>query len=173
MAKQILYGEDSRQLFLRPLGQVLAAHAQGLRERQRLHIVEEGGKATVRMLLPVALLILPALFVVVLVPAAVELTRWPHDKLPTQSQLDAIFRESHLSPNWWSNGPGDVYGAHSHSYHKVLFCVDGGITFRIELGGRDYELHPGDRLDIPRGTSHSAVVGPEGVTCVEAQGNWG
>ena len=58
-----------------PLAQALAAHAQALRERQRLHIVEEGGKATVRMLLPVALLILPALFVVVLVPAAAELTR--------------------------------------------------------------------------------------------------
>jgi tight adherence protein C len=58
-----------------PLGQALAAHAQALRERQRLHLVEEGGKATVRMLLPVALLILPPLFVVVLVPAAAELTR--------------------------------------------------------------------------------------------------
>jgi tight adherence protein C len=57
-----------------PLGQALAAHAQSLRERQQMHIVEEGGKAAVRMLLPVALLILPALFVVVLVPAAVELT---------------------------------------------------------------------------------------------------
>ena len=33
-----------------PLGQALAAHAQALRERQRLHIVEEGGKASVRML---------------------------------------------------------------------------------------------------------------------------
>jgi tight adherence protein C len=58
-----------------PLQQALAAHAQALREQQRLHVVEEGGKASVRMLLPVALLILPALFVVVLVPAAVELTR--------------------------------------------------------------------------------------------------
>lgn len=58
-----------------PLGQALPAHAQALRERQRLHVVEEGGKASVRMLLPVALLILPALFVVVLVPAAAELTR--------------------------------------------------------------------------------------------------
>ena len=58
-----------------PLGQALPAHAQALRERQRLHIAEEGGKASVRMLLPVALLILPALFVVVLVPAAAELTR--------------------------------------------------------------------------------------------------
>jgi tight adherence protein C len=58
-----------------PLAQALAAQAQALREQQRLHIVEEGGKATVRMLLPVTLLILPALFVVVLVPAAAELTR--------------------------------------------------------------------------------------------------
>lgn len=58
-----------------PLAQALAAQAQALREQQRLHVVEEGGKATVRMLLPVALLILPALFVVVLVPAAAELTR--------------------------------------------------------------------------------------------------
>jgi tight adherence protein C len=58
-----------------PLSQALAAQAQALRERQRLHVVEEGGKATVRMLLPVALLILPPLFVVVLVPAAAELTR--------------------------------------------------------------------------------------------------
>jgi tight adherence protein C len=58
-----------------PLGQALPAQAQALRERQRVHIVEEGGKAAVRMLLPVALLILPALFVVVLVPAVTELTR--------------------------------------------------------------------------------------------------
>jgi tight adherence protein C len=58
-----------------PLSQALTAQAQTLRERQRLHIVEEGGKASVRMLLPVALLILPALFVVVLVPAAAELMR--------------------------------------------------------------------------------------------------
>jgi tight adherence protein C len=58
-----------------PLAQTLPAHARALRERQQLHIVEEGGKAAVRMLLPVALLILPALFVVVLLPAAAELTR--------------------------------------------------------------------------------------------------
>jgi tight adherence protein C len=58
-----------------PLGQTLPAQAQALRERQRLHVAEEGGKAAVRMLLPVAVLILPALFVVVLVPAAAQLAR--------------------------------------------------------------------------------------------------
>lgn len=56
-----------------PIVQSLAAQAEALRERQRLRIVEEGGKASVRMVLPVALFILPVLFVVILVPASVEL----------------------------------------------------------------------------------------------------
>ena len=56
-----------------PLTQTLTAQAEALRERKRLRIVEEGGKASVRMLLPVALFIMPVLFVVLLVPAAVEL----------------------------------------------------------------------------------------------------
>jgi Cupin domain len=99
----------------------------------------------------------------------VELTRWPHSTQPARSRLDAVVRREGLSPSWWSNGPGDTYAAHSHSYNKVIYCFDGSITFRIEPGGAEYELHGGDRLDIPRWTSHSAVVGGHGVTCVEAR----
>ena len=58
-----------------PLVLTLSAQAEALRERQRLRIIEEGGKASIRMLLPVALFILPVLFVVVLVPAAVQLAQ--------------------------------------------------------------------------------------------------
>jgi quercetin dioxygenase-like cupin family protein len=50
----------------------------------------------------------------------------------------------------------------------VLYCAEGGITFRLEPGGESLELRPGDRLDIEPGTMHSAIVGGEGVTCVEA-----
>ena len=71
-----------------------------------------------------------------------------------------------LRPRWWSNGPGDRYEAHSHAYHKVLYCARGSIRF--ESNGGVFELHPGDRLDIPPGTPHSAAVGPGGVACVEA-----
>jgi tight adherence protein C len=56
-----------------PLVQTLSTQAEALREQKRLRIVEEGGKASVRMVLPVALFILPVLFVVLLVPAAMEL----------------------------------------------------------------------------------------------------
>lgn len=55
------------------IGQTLATQADALRDRKLLRIVEEGGKSTVKMVLPVALFILPVLFVVMLYPAAVEL----------------------------------------------------------------------------------------------------
>ncbi len=58
-----------------PIVQTLSSQAESLREKKRLKIVEEGGKATVRMILPVALFILPVLFVVLLVPATVEIIR--------------------------------------------------------------------------------------------------
>jgi hypothetical protein len=50
------------------VGQVLAAQADALRERRRAAIVEAGGRATIRMVIPIALFVLP-----VLVPAAVQL----------------------------------------------------------------------------------------------------
>jgi quercetin dioxygenase-like cupin family protein len=67
----------------------------------------------------------------------------------------------------WSNGPGDTYAAHAHGYDKVLYCVEGSITFVLEGEGRSMELHAGDRLDLPAGTVHAAVVGPDGCVCIE------
>jgi len=55
--------------------QALRAQARALRQRRRLELVEASERAQVRMLLPVGLLILPAFFVVVLYPAAVQLLR--------------------------------------------------------------------------------------------------
>ena len=70
----------------------------------------------------------------------------------------------------WSNGPNDRYAAHSHTYEKVLYCVDGSITFALEAEGRTIELKAGDRMVLPAGTVHSAVVGAAGCTCIEGKG---
>ena len=67
----------------------------------------------------------------------------------------------------WSNGPGDRYAAHTHNYEKVLYCVDGSITFNLENEGRKLELKSGDRMVLPAGTVHSAFVGSSGCTCIE------
>jgi quercetin dioxygenase-like cupin family protein len=70
----------------------------------------------------------------------------------------------------WSNGPGDRYAAHSHSYEKVLYCVDGSITFILEAqDGKRIDLKVGDRMVLPAGTVHSAVVGQGGCTCIEGK----
>ena len=96
------------------------------------------------------------------------LTPWPNPESPTRERIEALFRELDLSPGWWSNGPGDTYAPHSHGYHKVLFCARGTIEFAVQPAGDRIELKAGDRLDIPPGVVHSAVVGPHGVTCAEA-----
>lgn len=68
----------------------------------------------------------------------------------------------------WSNGPGDRYAEHDHPYTKLLYCAEGSIDFHLE-GGRTIALAAGDRMVLPAGTRHDAVVGPKGCTCVEGK----
>jgi quercetin dioxygenase-like cupin family protein len=77
-------------------------------------------------------------------------------------------RAEGLSPSPWSNGPGDRYGAHDHDYDKVIAVERGSIRFGLVADGRAVELTTGDRLELPAGTSHDAVVGEDGVRCLEA-----
>ena len=69
----------------------------------------------------------------------------------------------------WSNSPGDMYAPHSHGYEKVLYCVEGSITFVLDAAGERLELTPGDRMVLPAGTVHAAEVGPDGCTCIEGR----
>jgi quercetin dioxygenase-like cupin family protein len=87
--------------------------------------------------------------------------------VPTFEQLMAKLKTEASGCYSWSNGPGDRYAPHTHSFEKVLYCVDGSITFVLEGEGRRLELSSGDRMVLPAGTVHSAVVGPSGCTCIE------
>ena len=77
-------------------------------------------------------------------------------------------RAEGLDPGTWANGPGDRYTVHSHAYDKVLVVARGSITFGLPGGPGGVELAEGDRLDLPAGTDHDALVGPGGVECLEA-----
>jgi uncharacterized protein YjlB len=83
-------------------------------------------------------------------------------------QLAARLRSAGLDPGSWANGPGDRYAAHRHSYDKVIVVSAGSITFGLPSSGGSIGLLPGDRLELPAGTDHDAVVGPSGVSCLEA-----
>jgi mannose-6-phosphate isomerase-like protein (cupin superfamily) len=89
--------------------------------------------------------------------------------MATLDDLMTALRKEATSCYSWLNGPNDRYAAHSHPYEKVLYCVDGSITFALEPEGRQLVLKPGDRIVLPAGTLHSAIVGPAGCTCIEGK----
>jgi quercetin dioxygenase-like cupin family protein len=97
-----------------------------------------------------------------------QVTPWAGSTTPTESTLRQIYADEGSSPYQWSNGPHDVYSAHSHSYNKVIYVVRGSITFGLPELGQKLTLKAGDRLDLPAGIVHDAVVGAQGVTCLEA-----
>jgi hypothetical protein len=67
----------------------------------------------------------------------------------------------------WGNGPGDRYAAHQHAYDKVLLALSGSITFELPAVRRQATIAAGQRLDLPAGTLHGALVGTDGVRCLE------
>ena len=81
-------------------------------------------------------------------------------------KVRAELEDRGLALRSWSNGPGDTYGWHDHSYHKTLVCLTGDIVFHTDDG--DVHLAAGDVLELEPGTRHAATVGPSGVRCAEA-----
>jgi quercetin dioxygenase-like cupin family protein len=98
----------------------------------------------------------------------IQIKKWDKSSSPTESDLLQIFADEGLTPYRWSNAPHDVYSAHEHDYHKVIYVVSGSITFGFPIVGEPTVLFAGDRLDLPPHIQHNAVVGPDGVVCLEA-----
>ncbi len=97
-----------------------------------------------------------------------QVTPWVASTPPTESTLRQRLVGEGLDAYAWSNGPHDVYSAHVHSYDKVIYVVKGSITFGLPQLDQQLTLQAGDRLDLPAGTIHDAVVGTQGVICLEA-----
>jgi quercetin dioxygenase-like cupin family protein len=116
----------------------------------------------------------------------ISIRPWAEGERPTEGEIRDILDEEGLQPYRWSNAPGDVYAAHTHPFHKVIYVVKGvyaahthpfhkviyvvkgSITFGFPGDGGQATLQAGDRLELPAGTAHDAVVGSEGVVCLEA-----
>ena len=100
--------------------------------------------------------------------ATAAIARQYAGSVPSITQLDradapeAALRARGLSPYPWSAGAGARFSPHSHSATKHLYVVEGSIDFD------GHELRAGEGILIPAHTTHSAVVGAQGVTCVEA-----
>jgi mannose-6-phosphate isomerase-like protein (cupin superfamily) len=97
-----------------------------------------------------------------------QVTLWAGREPPTHAILWKRMTEEGLRPYSWSNGPHDEYDIHSHKYNKVIYVVQGSVTFGLPDEQRQVTLNPGDRLDLPAGTRHDATIGAQGVVCLEA-----
>ena len=95
------------------------------------------------------------------------LTPWAGSDPPTQTMLWKLMVAEGLDPYGWSNEPLYTYIAHTHPRHKVLYVVQGSITFGLPELGQSVTMKAGDRLDLPADTLHDALVGTQGVVCLE------
>lgn len=97
-----------------------------------------------------------------------KIERWAGARIPDERALWEKMISLGLQPYRWANAAGDVYPAHHHPFRKFIYVVRGSIVFRLPETGDEFELEAGDRMDLPQGVLHDAVVGPEGVVCLEA-----
>ncbi len=86
----------------------------------------------------------------------VRVIPWSGDGPPTEAEIVGRMRAEGLSPSGWSNGPGDRYGVHSHTYHKVLYCVSGGIRFTLPGGAARWAGQPGGLRSHQSGRSEGS-----------------
>lgn len=85
---------------------------------------------------------------------------WDGEGDPVRSRLEESLLEDGYDPFAWVDEPGKRYEPHTHSHDESIWIIRGSMTFQI--GGQAYDLGPGDRLILPRGSEHEATAGPEG-----------
>lgn len=61
----------------------------------------------------------------------------------------------------WSDEAGAYYDQHSHPHREARIVLCGGMT--LTIGSTEFDLSPGDRIDLDAGERHSARVHSSGV----------
>ena len=101
----------------------------------------------------------------------IQIQKWRAAQRPTEVELQRQMEAEGLRPTRWENTPFQVYEAHEHQAHKVIYVVSGTMTFGFPIVAEPTTLEAGDRLDLPPGVRHNAVVGSTGAVYLEAYRN--
>jgi quercetin dioxygenase-like cupin family protein len=96
-----------------------------------------------------------------------ELIPWSEQDRPSERVLKLRLADEGFQVFSWRDAPGADYQPHAHDCDETLWVVDGEIVFGVE--GREYRLRPGDRLMLPRGTTHTARAGKDGAAYLIGQ----
>lgn len=99
---------------------------------------------------------------------AVRVIRWTGGHHPTLSVITRQMQKEGLRPYVWDNTPNYRYAVRTHGYHKVMYVVEGNIEVTLPDSNQRVRLRAGDRVEIPAGVRHGAIIGSSGAKCVEA-----
>ncbi|MBW4436241.1 MAG: cupin domain-containing protein [Pleurocapsa minor GSE-CHR-MK-17-07R] len=99
---------------------------------------------------------------------SVRVMRWTGGQHPTVSTISRTMQKEGLRPFLWENSPNYRYAVRSHNYKKIMYVVEGVLEFTFPDSNQRVKLKTGDRVEIPAGVRHSAIVGSTGAKCLEA-----
>jgi quercetin dioxygenase-like cupin family protein len=96
-----------------------------------------------------------------------EVVRWTKSKKPTLEELRAQLTSLGWESELYSDRPGTKYARHKHPFDDFVLIVKGKMKIATETG--EWLLKPGDRIDLPANTIHTAeMVGKEEVAYLSA-----
>jgi quercetin dioxygenase-like cupin family protein len=96
-----------------------------------------------------------------------DVLRWNKPKKPTLQELQAQLRAEGQECELYSDRPGTKYGRHKHPFEDFIVIVSGKM--KINTDQNEWTMKPGDRLDLPKNTFHSAeMMGKEEVQYLSA-----
>lgn len=94
--------------------------------------------------------------------------RWSRHYESAEEELQNWLKGRGIDAERWTAEAGEDFASHRHPRDKQLWCAEGSIIFNVD--GQEFSLQPGDGLDLPADTVHSAITGLTGVVCYEAPG---
>jgi quercetin dioxygenase-like cupin family protein len=97
----------------------------------------------------------------------ITITTWTDDETPSESELRQRLEGEGFVLRVWAKEPGHVSEMHTHSFNKVLYVVEGEMTYRFPELGKSVHLTAGDRIELAAYVAHNAIVGSRGVHCIE------
>ena len=85
----------------------------------------------------------------------------------TEAKLRALLEARGYSVARYTYSPGTRFPPHVHGEAKIDVVLEG--TFRMGMHGQFVDLGPGDWLEVPAGSEHSAeVIGEKTVVSLDA-----
>jgi quercetin dioxygenase-like cupin family protein len=97
----------------------------------------------------------------------IDVVRWVRPTPPALEELQQWLRSEGRLAELFADPPGMKYGRHKHDFDDFVVVVTGRMV--IATDRHEWILNPGDRLDIPAHTVHSAqMLGNDEVSYLSA-----